>query len=416
MIELLKKYTIKKAGFEIKTRGDCELLSAIILEVTDIDISYNTLRRFFGLDNDVKPSKSTLDVLARFSGYESYVQFLTKNPLEAYWIKKEKLYSIINEDSETILNYLYQIDLNNKETLDIVISLCRELVYLERIDELDAVLKSDFFKQLKFNYSELLHFGNSVGILFQSIEATKKILSNNNFLKYVYSIFVDYTQLNGYYGEWSEFISQNNSDTQINSFALALQQLKNYLNQKPVVYSDFIAIDSAKFHPILRGRLYSIKILSKSPDFENISFDFDKILQLDQKDIFWDYFFELIFTAILSRNFLLMAAILSKLSKQKINTKYYQEQHQKIYQLMYEYYSYWVNYDDLKENSIKNQTLISFEYQYSYNEIIQLFITILNYHYEKDNKEQYLKRYLAISKKLNYPLFSKSYLIQYFEK
>ena len=83
---------------------------------------------------------------------------------------------------------------------------------------------------------------------------------------------------------------------------------------------------------------------------------------------------------------------------------------------MCEYYSFWVNYDDLKETSIKNQTLISFEYQYSYNEIIQLFITILNYHYEKDNKGHYLKKYLAISKKLNYPLFSKNYLLHYFEK
>lgn len=416
MIELLKKYTVKKAGFEINNRGDCEQLSAIILEVTDIDISYNTLRRFFGLDNFVKPSKSTLDTLARFNGYSDYVQFLTNNPFEAYWMQKEKLYGIINEGPEIIIYFLNQIDLKSKDTLDIIISLCRELIYLNKIDELDTVLKSDFFNGLQFNYSELLHFGNSVGKLFQKNIAPQKILLNVNFLKSVYSIFVDYTQLNGYYGKWSEFIILNNSESQISSFSQAILQLKNYLNNKPVLYTDFIAIDSTKFHPILRGRLYSIKILSKSPYFEDINLNFDEILQIDEKDIFWDYFYELIFTAILSRNFLLMAAIKSKLSKQKINTKYYQEQTQKIYQLMCEYYSFWANYDDLKETSIKNLTLISFEYQYSYNEIIQLFITILNYHYEKDNKGHYLKKYLAISKKLNYPLFSKNYLLHYFEK
>ncbi len=416
MFELLKKHTTKKASFEINTRGDCELLSALILEVTDIHISYNTLRRFFGLDSAVKPSTSTLNALARFNGYESYIQFLTKNPFEAYWIQKEKLYSMLHLGPQTIINYLNQLDLNSKDTLDIIISLCRELIYLNKIDELDTILKSDFFNQLKLNYSELLHFGNSVAILFQNIKANKKILSNHNFLNNVYCIFVDYTHLNGYYGEWSEFIGQNNTDAQINSFALAIQQLKNYLNHKPVVYSDFIAIDSVKFHPILRGRLYAIKILSKGPEFEDIDLNFDEILQQDQKEIFWDYFFELIFTAILSRNFLLMAAIKSKLSKQKLNTKYYQDQHQKIYQLMCEYYNFWSNYAYYKGNQIKNQELMSFEYKYGYNEIIQLFIAILNYHYEEDNKDQYLKRYLTISKKLNYPLFSKNYLLHYFDK
>lgn len=416
MIELLKKHTVQRAGFEVNTRGDCELLSAIILEVTDIHISYNTLRRFFGLDNYVKPSKSTLDALARFNGYVNYVQFLTNNPFEAYWIEKEKLYSILNESSETILNFLNQIDLDSKNTLDIIISLCRELIYLNKIDELDVVLKSDFFNKIQFNYSELLHFGNSVGILFQKNKAIKKLVLNRNFLKNVYCIFVDYSQLNGYYGQWTEFIIQNISDPEIVSFSLAIQQLKNYLNNKPVVYSDLVTINSSKFHPILRGRLYSIKILSESPSYEDMGLKFEETLQLDKRDFSWDYFYELIFIAILSRNFVLMASIISTLSKQKKSTKYYQEHNQKIYQLMLEFHNYWNNYEDLKTASINKYPLIKLEFKYSYNEIIQLFTTILNYHYEMENKDHYLKLFLFQSEKLNYPLFSKSYLLNYFEK
>jgi hypothetical protein len=416
MFELLKKHTTKKAGFEMNNRGDCELLSALILEVTDIHISYNTLRRFFGLDNYVKPSKSTLDALAKFNGYDDYVQFLTNNPLEAYWIQKEKLYGILHLGPETIINYLNQLDLNSKDTLDIIISLCRELVYLNKIEDLDIILRSNFFNQIKFNYSELLHFGSSVGILFQNNKATKQILTNNTFLNNVYCIFVDYSQLNGYYGGWTEYIIENNSDSQIRSFSMAIRQLKNYLNNKPIVYSEFKAIDSSKFHPILKGRLYSIKILCEGYLNEEISLMFYEILQRNSKDFVWDYFYELIFTAILSRNFLLMAAIKTILSKQKINTKYYQDQHQKIYQLMCEYYNCWFNYECLKGIQIKNQELMSFEYKYGYNEIIQLFITILNYHYEAGSKERHLKKFLTQSKKLNYPLFSKNYLINYFEK
>jgi hypothetical protein len=414
-MELLKKQIIKKVGFEVNTRGDCELLSGLILEVTDTHISYNTLRRFFGLDRFVRPSKFTLDTLSRYIGYSNYVQFLTNNPIEAYWIKKEKLYSLISEEPESIINYLDQLDLNNKDTLDILISLCRELIYLNKIDDLDTILKSDFFKQLTFNYSELLHFGNSVGILFQNNKATKNILSNNTFLNTVYCIFVDYTHLNGYYGEWSEFVIQHNSDAEIRIFALAIQQLKNYLNKQPVLYSDFIALNSSKFHPILRGRIHAIRILSEQPSNEELSLQFDELFQPNKEEIFWDYFYELIFTAILSKNFVLMANIITSLSKQKASTQYYQEHNQKVYKLMLEFYNYWKNQMDIESTAITNYRLLELEVKYSYNEIIQLFITILNYHYEKDNKEYYLRKFLSISKKLNYPLFSKSYLLHYFD-
>ena len=415
-MELLKKQIIKKVGFEVNTRGDCELLSGLILEVTDTHISYNTLRRFFGLDRFVRPSKFTLDTLSRYIGYSNYVQFLTNNPIEAYWIKKEKLYSLISEKPESIVNYLDQLDLNSKDTLDIPISLCRELIYLNKIDELDTILKSDFLKHLKFNYSELLHFGNSVGILFQNNKATKKILANNTFLNTVYCIFVDYTHLNGYYGEWSEFVIQHNSDAEIRSFSLAIQQLKNYLNNKPVVTSDFIGLDTSKFHPILRGRIHSIKILSEVKSIEELSLKFDEQFQLNKGEIFWDYFYELIFTAILSKNFVLMASIITSLSKQKKSEQYYQEHNQKVYKLMLEFYNYWKNHVDFNSTHVIHYPVLELEVKYSYNEIIQLFITILNYHYEKENKEYYLRKFLSIAKKLNYPLFSKSYLLHYFDK
>ena len=49
------------------------MLSDLILERTDEFVSYNTLRRMFGLAQPVKPRRQTLDVLAAFvvSGYKS---------------------------------------------------------------------------------------------------------------------------------------------------------------------------------------------------------------------------------------------------------------------------------------------------------------------------------------------------------
>ena len=75
MIEELKEITFKKIGHKIKTRGDCHNLVEMVYIATEKEISYNTLRRFFGLDKNTKPSKRTLDIMCVFNGFDSYLNF-----------------------------------------------------------------------------------------------------------------------------------------------------------------------------------------------------------------------------------------------------------------------------------------------------------------------------------------------------
>lgn len=49
MIEELKKLIEEKIKRKVKTRGDCEFISNAILETLDIEISYSTIKRFYGL-------------------------------------------------------------------------------------------------------------------------------------------------------------------------------------------------------------------------------------------------------------------------------------------------------------------------------------------------------------------------------
>ena len=60
MIDILKKEIENQYGRKILDRGDCEFIANYILEKFDINISYNTLRRFFGLVDKTKPKTSTL--------------------------------------------------------------------------------------------------------------------------------------------------------------------------------------------------------------------------------------------------------------------------------------------------------------------------------------------------------------------
>ena len=78
MITELKKEVESKFGKKIEKRGDCEMISNAILEILDIEISYNTLRRLYGLAPYTKPNTKTLNTLAQFVGYNNYYHFSKK--------------------------------------------------------------------------------------------------------------------------------------------------------------------------------------------------------------------------------------------------------------------------------------------------------------------------------------------------
>ena len=73
---LFKKITENKIGFKITSLSESKRLSEIILISHDLNLNYNTIRRFFGVVKSVKASNYTLDTLAIFNGYKSYNDFL----------------------------------------------------------------------------------------------------------------------------------------------------------------------------------------------------------------------------------------------------------------------------------------------------------------------------------------------------
>ena len=62
----------KKLGFKVDDYNTSKKLSEIIYIETGFEISYNTLRRFFGIVKSVKPSNYTLNTLSVFNGFKSY--------------------------------------------------------------------------------------------------------------------------------------------------------------------------------------------------------------------------------------------------------------------------------------------------------------------------------------------------------
>lgn len=413
MIEYLKKLTEKNAGFAIQDRGDCQLLSELIIERTDELISYNTLRRLFGLATYVKPSKNTLDTLARFNGYKDYVHYLKINPYEAYWSDKEKLYSLLQEDSETLLHFINGLDYKSEHALDFMISLCRELVYLDKQTLLVAVFNSKFFIERHFSYSETLHFGNSIGMLFKTHKLSDDtLLLNANFLKYVYCIYVDYSNLNGYYGDWCLCVSTTTTDIQIKCFSLAVLELKKYLNGLPVSYDYFSEVSTQDFHPILVGRIFSVQLLSNKYDSNDVAAFFNTIKISPQEHVL-DYLYEPMIVALLSGNFTFMDIIVNFISNQKIKVRYYyHEHHMNLLRLLT---LFTTKFESKELVSITNNDLIIEEdyFKYSYKEVIAILVCVYKFHKDENVNFQFIA-YELLSKKLNYPIFSNEYLADYF--
>lgn len=414
MIDYLKKLTIKNAGFAVTDRGDCQLLSELIVEKTDELISYNTLRRLFGLATFVKPSKNTLDTLARFNGYKDYVHYLKINPYEAYWSDKEKLYSLLQEDSESLLYFINGLDYKSEQALDFMISLCRELVYLDKQTLLVAVFNSKFFIERHFSYSETLHFGNSIGMLFKTHKLSDDtLLLNANFLKYVYCIYVDYSNLNGYYGDWCLYVSTTTTDIQIKCFSLAVLELKKYLNGLPVTYDYFNNISTQDFHPILTGRIFSVQLLSNKYDSNDVTAFFNTIKISPQEHVL-DYLYELMIVALISGDFLLMDFIVNFISNQKIKVRYYyHEHHMNLLHLLTIFTAKFESKEIVSREKI--DAFFDEDYfKYSYKEIIAIFVHVYKFH-NGENVNFHIYAYELLTKKLNYPLFSNDYLINYYK-
>ncbi|MET0636778.1 MAG: hypothetical protein ABWZ25_12180 [Chitinophagaceae bacterium] len=67
-------------GRKILSSSDCHLLSQAIFEATHMKVSVNTLRRLFNLmATKYKPSLFTLDVVAKYCGFNSYSDFTSRN-------------------------------------------------------------------------------------------------------------------------------------------------------------------------------------------------------------------------------------------------------------------------------------------------------------------------------------------------
>lgn len=415
MIEVLKEEVEKKFGKKVENRGDCEVIADGILEILDKTISYNTLRRLYGLAPYSKPNMNTLNTLAEFIGYHNYLHF-TKN---FNYKEKATLFQttykyLYDENEEQIIELVKKTKKSTEDYIGFLTFLIRELFRDKNFNLINQIFLLDEVNYLQFSYSELIYLGNSLGLILRKEKSFPKELSKNrNFLNCVFLIFVDYSSLNSYYGDWAFSLMHAKSTSEVKLFSKALLEFRNFLNNKKVKPINKDKMYSKETHPILCSRLLALHLLSKK-DNELVSDILKKYFNVHKKSTsLSDYSFELFSSSVLTKNIEVMRFLVKNL---KLKSEfYYQKKHLNSYYFMSAFY-YKLTNNASKEIESMKRFKIS-ECQYSYEDYMKLLHHIYLYHSHKPNSEKRIlkKKYLELSKKLNYPYFSEDLLVNYFD-
>lgn len=415
MIAELKNEIELKIGRKVNSRGDCELISQSILEKIDVTISYNTLRRLYGLAPYSKPNINTLNILSKYVGYKNFIHFS-----ENYYFKNrinlfQKTFWVLSKnDSRNVLKLLKDAIKVQEDFIGFFALLIRELLRKKKYKIINEIflLKEVSFE--RFSYDEILNLGNSVGLIFREENVVPELLNNNtNFLRCIYLTFVDYSSINGYYGIWSYQLSKSKQINEIKVFSFAILQFRNFLNNDKVKSVSNKLIYSNEINPILRSRLLALQFLC------NDNLNIEKILN-DYFDTFkklsgvTNNSFELFTSSILTKNTRIMSTII-----QKIETRikfFYQKSHLNSFYLMCAFYYKLIG---AKKKATENINYFNMEdCRYSYEEYIKMFFLIYKYNDANDISEKIIikKSYSKLQQKLKYPFFSTDFLINYFKE
>lgn len=166
-VDLLKEEIEKTFGRKILFSADCIYLQTHILKHLQFTLSFNTLRRFFGLmESKHRQSVYTLDVLSNYCGYSSFNHFVAS---------KEQSQSANTEDQNfPLTNYLVRVFKN------IELKNNNDLVYLELVGQ-----TIQFLEHQSFGFDA-----------FQ-----REIARTKNGQRIYFEKFIHIDKLNSYYGD-----------------------------------------------------------------------------------------------------------------------------------------------------------------------------------------------------------------------
>lgn len=269
MISRLKNDVTKTCGFVVTHRGHCELLSKLILERTDTFVSYNTLRRLWGLTTPGgTPHVRTLDALAQYCGYADYANYNVAAPKMAFWHQQAELHRLLSKEDKQPLFLFLQTSVDGLEKMQLLLDTLRHLLLTRDVDATLSFLDIELYKPNDYPYAYQIHFASSVGQLIQSLPELphEGILVHPVMVEGVYLRLVDYSALQGYFGQWSDMLRKCPPSKECAVFLRCLEQLQRLLNEEPLMDLNSLDLTVNPCPEPLAGRIWTVRVLQNSSE------------------------------------------------------------------------------------------------------------------------------------------------------
>lgn len=399
-------------GRDILTNTDVKIVQDIINANAKNEISFSTLRRFFGFLKSTKPSRKTLNIISDALGYSNFTKFCNVyNDINSWsyvnyiiksWGRKSlpskdriKLVKFNNEGATMMGLYLFFLMENNAfEKISLILS--------------DANVLPDSISE-KGEIAELLNISIRKKNRRELNQLSKFLVENAVFKDLCLYFSVDYQSLSGAYlyllnetNKHQKPDKQERLFSQLinNSFAFFTKRKMTPL--KKAVY---------QIPPVLYGRYVGQYVLQHN----NASFLFESI----GNNTAPEFFLEIFPALILIKDFESISRIENQFYEKILSPSNYSYEDKKTIALI----AFAVN--NLNQKNYKaveiNLSFIDYsEIINSYRMFFKLLGTIPSYHLAKHHNSSktntFKKQYLKLSKMLGFSFFDASFLEGYFSQ
>lgn len=425
MIDELKNELEKTFNRKIEDRGDCEALVQDIYEKTGAILSYNTLRRIFGLAEYRKPRESTLDQLAVYCGFRSFKDFTQRYAEIDTWPTWESIYVVISSnDTSALLETLHYRKLRQEQFTISFTIVVRELLNRRDYPTLKAIFEFSAFQFAALPYDEVAQIGVLVGLHFRNFdepELEKQLLLLPNFRDLVFKIFVDYGRLNSKYGSWISFlVKRDDIDTETQNFLACLELWRMILCNEKVTQKVIQQLPQLDFeqHPILFGRIFGMRMhVARS--------------EKDRKELIQQMQFRLAKQPHLATELLYEPSVQSLVLQNSALSNFVHSHAHLIHDI-----KFWYHFSQVAIHRVFQVSVLISQGQFikalgvlnnipyghirhGYREFIELYVAFFHWVVAKETKCKTMERCLADFEfrlgKMPYPIFTRGYFTAYFK-
>ena len=282
-IVLLKYEAERIFGKTISNTQDAIEFANSIFKSTKKVISYNTIRRLYKIvkNDEWNPSKSTLNIIAEYCGFKSFIDFsdnfnIQNSQIEFYnecylkFYKNQKIdFGLVNKLCSQKQDF-FTFDFL-KKTIHIAFTY-EDLDFLIHLFELDSVFKNKSY--LYFHQNYLIQ---DIGALLRKHQNLQNHLwthwsRQKNARMLYFELFVDMDYLITHHFLAIEQYNKYSTCQQDLAFAHALLFFRAFLTNNNSVslvhYQSLCSLDIKEMHPIPRARVIISKLLFSKPTKE----------------------------------------------------------------------------------------------------------------------------------------------------